>query len=38
LPLEDERKLRRKIVEEALRALSTEIEDQTVFRRVFEVA
>jgi len=38
LPLEDERKLRRKIVEEALRALSIEIEDQTVFRRVFEVA
>lgn len=38
LPFEDEKKLRRKIAEEVLIALSTQIEQQTVFRRVFEVA
>ena len=35
LPLEREKALRRGIVEEALRALTTEIEEQTIFRRVF---
>ncbi|MFQ6075643.1 MAG: glycine/betaine/sarcosine/D-proline family reductase selenoprotein B [Candidatus Bathyarchaeia archaeon] len=35
LPRDEEKKLRRGIVEEALRALTTEVEEQTVFKRVF---
>ena len=33
LSAEEEKKLRRKIVERALEALSTEVDDQTVFER-----
>ena len=33
LSLEEEKKLRRKIVEKALTALQTEVEEQTVFER-----
>lgn len=31
LPLEEEQKIRRHLVEKALKALQTEVEDQTVF-------
>lgn len=31
LPLEEEKKIRRHLVEKALKALQTEVEDQTVF-------
>ena len=31
LPLEEEQKIRRSLVEKALKALQTEVEDQTVF-------